>query len=283
MVSKVIVVGTGKIACTSLEFVLEYLNADQIEVFEYHSSSLSVLHSVSKKKQVRYHELRGRDDAVAAMKGIQEDTLVISANNMFLFPKEIVENANLDIVNYHSALLPQYPGVNAPTWAIYNGEQTAGITWHCIDAEVDHGDIIVQKKCVIDEDMTALALNRKQDELATQALKEILPALLNHSYDTRKQVCSERRIYTSKEVPDDGILETQKETAVLYRVLRSVDYGAFHMFPKMKVKSMEQWYQVEKYTFDKGSSADKKEIEHNGNIMRIKDCTGQLKLIVSPL
>ena len=58
------------------------------------------------------------------------EVLIISANNEYIFPAELVKLENVTIINFHYSLLPLYRGVNIPTWVIYNEEKYTGVTWH---------------------------------------------------------------------------------------------------------------------------------------------------------
>lgn len=54
-------------------------------------------------------------------------TLVISANNSVIIPSEICESNTVEIINFHYSFLPDYKGVNIPSWVIFNREELHGI------------------------------------------------------------------------------------------------------------------------------------------------------------
>ena len=62
-------------------------------------------------------------------------------------------------INFHDGPLPRYAGLNAPVWAIINGEPDHGITWHMIEGGVDEGDILEQRLFELASEETALTLN----------------------------------------------------------------------------------------------------------------------------
>ena len=51
-----------------------------------------------------------------------------------------------NISNFHNAILPEYKGLNCPSWAIENGDSTLGVTLHLVDEKIDNGFIIDQIK-----------------------------------------------------------------------------------------------------------------------------------------
>jgi phosphoribosylglycinamide formyltransferase-1 len=57
------------------------------------------------------------------------------------------------ILNVHPALLPAFPGLDAQKAALRYGVKLAGCTVHFVDAEVDHGPIVLQASVpVLDDD-----------------------------------------------------------------------------------------------------------------------------------
>jgi phosphoribosylglycinamide formyltransferase-1 len=53
------------------------------------------------------------------------------------------------IVNIHPSLLPKFPGLEAWKQALTANEKWTGVTVHYVDAQVDHGDIILQREVPI--------------------------------------------------------------------------------------------------------------------------------------
>ncbi len=57
---------------------------------------------------------------------------------------KLLENYKWKIINFHPAILPMFPGVNAIDNAMANGARYIGNTAHFIDSGVDTGPIILQ-------------------------------------------------------------------------------------------------------------------------------------------
>ena len=62
-----------------------------------------------------------------------------------------IAKANLVAVNLHMAPLPEYRGSNQFTFAILDGKKEFGTTIHKIEAGIDNGDILFQKRFPIPE------------------------------------------------------------------------------------------------------------------------------------
>ena len=159
-------------------------------------------------------------------------TLIISASNNFLFPAELTDNPDITIINFHNALLPELPGRNAPSWAIYLRKSKTGITWHYVTKGVDEGDIIIQKECTIGEDDRAFELTGRLMDLAAEAFDECFEDVLNGSAPHKAQTdISDRTLYRSTQVPGDGTFEPTDDVKDIYRLLRAMDYGKNDIFP----------------------------------------------------
>lgn len=277
MYTNIIIVGTGKIACSCLDYVMGRISKENVLVYEYCPSSLSILRKKAEQHTAGYAAFHAKSELTEQLLVIEEKTLIVSANNTYLFPACICGRGNFTIVNYHSALLPKYAGMNAITWTIYSGEKIGGITWHLVDEQIDHGDILIQKTCDIGEDMTAIELNRIYDRLAFEAFKEVFPALLNNTYCSEKQTNANQRKYRKAEIPSDGHLDLSQSTKSLYRLLRSLDYGFIKLFPMPVVQYEKKAFCVKKYQFCT-SVYESREISLEGERLTIKDESGLLYL-----
>ena len=61
--------------------------------------------------------------------------------------------------NLHPGPLPEYAGLNVPSWAIYEGERSHGVTLHWMDEGIDTGPIVWQERFDDRLDDTGLALS----------------------------------------------------------------------------------------------------------------------------
>lgn len=76
------------------------------------------------------------------------------------------KNTARGIINIHPALLPNYGGKGMYGARVHEavvaaGEKETGITIHWVDANYDEGDIILQKKCQLDENDTPYTVAEK--------------------------------------------------------------------------------------------------------------------------
>lgn len=234
---KVIIIGYGKVTGEVLQYVCDRKReyGYQVTFVEHEVHPLSITEKICAENDILFMRITDKKELAAFLDNITEQTLIISASNNFLFPASLVEKEHITIINFHNALLPGYPGRNAPTWVIYMGEKETGITWHYVTAGVDEGNIIIQKHCVIGEDTKAYELTEQLMDLADEAFRESFADVLEQSVDAKPQgLDPKRRMYRSYEVPSEGFFELTDSPEDIYRLLRSVDYGKNDIFPPVR-------------------------------------------------
>lgn len=126
------------------------------------------------------------------LRSTEADFFVVVAYGRVL-PKEMLEIPKYGSINVHASLLPKYRGAAPLHWAVLNGEKESGVTTMLMDEGLDTGDILMQKKTPIPEDMTigelhdALALSGAEllvETLEKFARGEIEPKAQNHEIAT---------------------------------------------------------------------------------------------------
>ncbi len=71
---------------------------------------------------------------------------IVLAGYMRLIGKTLLNAYEGKIINIHPSLLPKYRGLDAIGQAMQNGEEEIGVTIHYVDAGMDTGRIIAQRK-----------------------------------------------------------------------------------------------------------------------------------------
>lgn len=70
-----------------------------------------------------------------------------------LIKEPLLSIPKMGFINLHPSLLPNYRGMAPQHWPIINGEKEAGITVHYVDEGTDTGDIIVQRRFPLNDEM----------------------------------------------------------------------------------------------------------------------------------
>jgi phosphoribosylglycinamide formyltransferase 1 len=116
-------------------------------------------------------------EVVATLREHQVD-LVCLAGYMRLLSPWFVQQFPNRILNIHPALLPAFPGLEAQKQAFDYGVKVSGCTVHFVDADLDHGAILVQKVVPVldtDDEHTLAARILEQEHIAyTEAIRMVL-------------------------------------------------------------------------------------------------------------
>ncbi|WP_196892005.1 formyltransferase family protein [Aureivirga marina] len=271
---QIIIIGAGKIALECLKEV-ENKFENTIGVVLYEDNSLSSFRVYADKKEYIVCDSTSKKDIDTYFNSIEENTLIISANNNFLFTEKIINKENLTIINFHNALLPSYKGRNAQTWVIFNEEKKTGITWHLVNEKVDDGRILIQKEIPLDTKITAIKLTNQLMVLGIKCFKELLPKLLNSekiSFTPIELFPLNDKIYYSKKMPNNGILDLEWSIDKISAFLRSLDYSFFAFFPSSKVSINGEFEEIKSYKILKlEDPIQKKEISISSNKVIIKE------------
>jgi phosphoribosylglycinamide formyltransferase-1 len=121
-------------------------------------------------------------ELVAALQQNRVD-LVCLAGYMRLLSPWFVQQFPNRILNIHPSLLPAFPGLDAQKQAFEYGVKVSGCTVHFVDADLDHGAIVLQKTVpVLDtDDDHSLAVRILQEEHI--AYTEAIRVVIEGKYD----------------------------------------------------------------------------------------------------
>ncbi len=103
----------------------------------------------------------------------------ISASFGMIFPSSIIERFPRGIINVHPSLLPRHRGSSPVQWTIHEGDAETGVTLFLIDAQVDHGPVIAQRRMPTPENIAAPALLDILGESGAALVEETLPRYLS--------------------------------------------------------------------------------------------------------
>jgi methionyl-tRNA formyltransferase len=253
---EIVVIGTGPLACRCVE--IAFRTTPRVRCVEPEKRVMSRLPALCRSLGVEYRCETDRGALKNYFESIQRPTLVVSAYNMFIFPRTVIDNPQLLLVNFHNSLLPRHAGRNAPTWAIFAEDAETGVTWHLVEPRVDGGDIVMQAALPIGPFETAIALTRRTLELGAETFGTLLPDLWNGNYRRLPQSNqSGGAINKSTDVPNGGVLDLSWDAHRISALLRSVDYGGLPVFPPLKLSVGANEYRVTRYaiTADANASA----------------------------
>ncbi len=91
---------------------------------------------------------------------------IVLAGFLWKIPGQLIEAYPKKIINIHPALLPKYGGSGmyghyVHEAVISNKEKESGISIHYVDGQYDHGEVIYQATCAVDEGDDVDSLSKK--------------------------------------------------------------------------------------------------------------------------
>lgn len=175
-------------------------------------------------------------EALDVLKQVQPDVIVVVAYGL-LIPKEILALPPKGCINVHASLLPKYRGAAPIERAIMAGEKTTGITTMHMAEGWDTGDIILQEKVDVPEDMTCGELNSK---LSLKGSRLLVSTLNLIKTGTAPRISQDENLatYAAKLGRDEFLIDWSKPAYVIHNLVRAGNPspGAFTYFQEKRLK-----------------------------------------------
>ena len=121
-------------------------------------------------------KLRNNTEALDLLRTLAPALIAVVAYGKIL-PQALLDIPKYGCINVHGSLLPKYRGAAPIQWAVLNGERETGVTTMQMDAGIDTGDMFLQAKTPIPEDMTAGELHDVLSGLGAEVLSDTLKSL----------------------------------------------------------------------------------------------------------
>ncbi|MAT06333.1 MAG: hypothetical protein CL424_14945 [Acidimicrobiaceae bacterium] len=149
--------------------------------------------------------------------------VLLSIAHLRLVPPDALA-AVTTAINFHDGPLPAYAGLNVTTWAILNGEQQHGVSWHHMTSGVDTGDLVTSRTFEVAADETAFSLNARCFEAALESFHDVVDAIRAGEVPAQSQPDGVRREYRRLDRPVVFIDRTAR-VEQLERATRALDLG----------------------------------------------------------
>lgn len=108
-------------------------------------------------------------------------------------------------INCHAGILPKWRGFSANAWAIMNGENEIGYTFHRMDCEMDSGEIYYTKKMSIKKMETYADIHDKLLNSIIEDVLKVVPEIVSGKLEGHVQYGE--RCYGHKFRPEYGELK----------------------------------------------------------------------------
>jgi methionyl-tRNA formyltransferase len=154
-------------------------------------------------------------EQVAAMRTFAADLIVVIAYGLIL-PQSVLDLPARGCVNVHASLLPRWRGAAPIQRAVMAGDKMTGVTIMQMEAGLDTGPMLHKKSCAIGVLETADELHGRLAQLGAEALREVLPAILDGTLQPEIQD-SRMATYAEKLSKSESVLDWREPAIQLQR------------------------------------------------------------------
>jgi methionyl-tRNA formyltransferase len=149
----------------------------------------------------------------------------LNVHSLHVVHPAVLAAVPLGCYNLHPGPLPAYAGLNTPSWAIYHGEPTHGVTVHQMDAGIDTGPIALLERYPLGADDTGLTASAHAVHIGVRLMLELLDtAAADPTAVPAAPQDLEQRRYFGRAAPDGGRLSWDRSARRVVDHVRAADY-----------------------------------------------------------
>lgn len=164
--------------------------------------------------------IKNDKELIQKLKDLEPDFFVTFAFGQIL-TQEVLDIPKFATINLHASLLPEYRGANPIQRAIYDGKKETGITTMITVLALDAGDICMQEKIKITEDMTDIELSEIISDKSPFLLYKTIKGLYEKTLTPKKQ--DEACVSIAKKFQKtDGEIDWQKSVDEIHNQIRAM-------------------------------------------------------------
>ncbi|MCK5572113.1 MAG: hypothetical protein KAJ12_05105, partial [Bacteroidetes bacterium] len=154
--------------------------------------------------------------------------LLLNIHSLYIINADIVSAPSVGSFNLHPGPLPQYAGLNTPSWALYQGEKSYGVTVHKMEASVDAGEIAYQAEFPIADSDTALTLSLRCVKHGVPLVRQLIgqAEIDPGGIPLKSQDLTKRNLFGRK-IPEDGWLSWDRKGRGAFNFVRACNYLPF--------------------------------------------------------
>lgn len=163
---------------------------------------------------------RPTPELIDRVRALAPDVMV--ANNWRTkLPAELFSIPVHGTLNLHDSLLPQFTGFSPVIWSLISGASHTGLTAHLMDAELDTGDIVMQRAVEITPTSTGTSLVLDTLDLVPEVLEEALDRLESGTATPVPQDLDQRTFF-HKRSDADSLVDWNWPAADIERFVRAL-------------------------------------------------------------
>jgi methionyl-tRNA formyltransferase len=153
------------------------------------------------------------------IRDVDPDAMIVAAYGLIL-PQAVLDIPRLGCLNIHGSLLPRWRGAAPVQRAIQAGDRETGITIMQMDAGLDTGPVLLEKRIAIAPDDTSASLFQK---LTTLGSSTIVEAMQNLATLVPQAQSEQGATYARKIEKTEARIDWTMPAEVLERRIRAFD------------------------------------------------------------
>jgi methionyl-tRNA formyltransferase len=182
------------------------------------------------------------DEGAAAWLRAERIELFLNVHSLPNPHPSVLEAPTIGAYNLHPGPLPEYAGLNAPSWAVYEGAPQHGVALHRMTAVQDAGPIAFEERFPIAAGDTGISVLMGCVRYGRGLLERLLDtAERGQPVPARAQDLSLRR-WLDSGPPENGSLDWDRPAQRIVDFVRACDYRPFESpwgFPKCVLRGSE--------------------------------------------
>ena len=229
MALRIVFLGTAELACASLEALAAAPEFQVVAVITQpdkpRGRDLRLQPSAVKATALRLgrpvlQPKRAREESfIAQIRDLAPDLSIVVAYGQIL-PQALLDVPTHGSLNVHTSILPKHRGAAPIQWAILNGDSETGVTIMKMDAGLDTGPILAERKTPIGDDDTSQTLHDRLARIGAELLIETIPKWVQGEIMPRPQQ-PEGATYARKIEKTDGLIHWEESGELIARKLRA--------------------------------------------------------------
>lgn len=208
------------------------------------------------------------------MAALQADVMIVAAYGLLL-PAAVLAIPALGCINIHPSLLPRWRGAAPIQRTLYAGDKETGVTIMQMDAGLDTGPMLLQKRYHIAADETSKTLHDKLAVIGAEALIDTLTLLEQGKLQPQVQDNS-LATYANKISKEEALIDWSRPAVELENEIR-----AFNPWPvaytTWKEQSLRVW--LAKATGETSQAEPRTIIRASRDGIDVATGTGVLRLL----
>ena len=225
---RIVFFGTAELACASLEAIATNSGFQVVSVVtqpdkpsgrDLHLQPSAVKGTALRLGTPVLQPQRAREENfIREIRDLAPDLSVVVAYGQIL-PQALLDVPKHGSLNVHTSILPKHRGAAPIQWAILNGDAETGVTIMKMDAGLDTGPILSERKTPISDRDTSQTLHDRLAAMGAELLVETIPLWVHGKIVPRSQ--PEGSTYARKIEKSDGLINWEEPAAGIWRKVRA--------------------------------------------------------------